>query len=91
MLLLAFLLFSGILKLEHMERAADDLLKHLILLFVPAAVGIMVYAKDFSGNAVSIILNVLFSTVVVLAVTGKSVDWVIQWLTRANKVGRQVE
>lgn len=91
MLLLTFLLFSGILKLEQMEKAADDLLRHLILLFVPAAVGIMVYVKGFSGNAVGIILNGLLSTVVVLAATGKSVDWVIQWLARTDKVGREVE
>jgi len=91
MLLLAFLLFSGILKLEQMERAADDLLRHLILLFVPAAVGIMVYVKAFTGNAVGIILNTLLSTVVVLAATGKSVDWVIQWLARPDKVSRLTE
>ncbi|HEY3424962.1 MAG TPA: CidA/LrgA family protein, partial [Negativicutes bacterium] len=79
MLLLVFLLFGGILKLEQIERAADDLLQHLILLFVPASVGIMVYAKSFSGNAFEIILNILLSTVLVLAVTGKTVDKVIDW------------
>lgn len=91
MLLLVFLLFSGILKLEQMEKSADDLLQHLILLFVPAAVGIMVYVKAFAGNVVGIILNTLLSTVVVLAVTGKSVDWAIQWLARHDKARRLTE
>jgi holin-like protein len=91
MLLLVFLLFGGILKLEQIERAADGLLRHLILLFVPASVGIMVYAKSFSGNAFEIILNILLSTVLVLAVTGKTVDKVIDWLGRADKLRRQSE
>jgi len=91
MFLLLFLLFSGILKLEQVEKAADDLLRHLILLFVPAAVGIMVYVKIFSGNAVGIILNTLLSTVLVLVATGKSMDWVIYWLARTDKVRRSAE
>jgi len=91
MFLLLFLLFSGILKLEQVEKAADDLLRHLILLFVPAAVGIMVYVKIFSGNAAGIILNTLLSTVLVLVATGKSMDWVIYWLARTDKVRRQAE
>ena len=53
MVLLTVFLFSGVVKLEQVEKAADDLLRHLILLFVPAAVGIMVYVKVFSGNAVA--------------------------------------
>lgn len=51
MLLLALLLFSGLLKLEPIEEAADGLLRHLILLFVPSAVGGMVYAESISGAA----------------------------------------
>ena len=85
MLLLLILLFSGILKLEQIEKLSDALLRHLNLLFLPAAVGIMVYAKNFSGNIIEILLIVLFSTVVVLAVTGKTVDWVIDLLGRSVK------
>ena len=88
MFLLLFLLFSGILQLKQVEQAADDLLQHLILLFVPAAVGIMTYVKIFSGNAVGIILNTLLSTVMVLVATGKSMDWVIHWLAQTDKVRR---
>lgn len=91
MLLLSLLLFSGILKVEQIERTADDLLGHLILLFVPAAVGIMVYINNFSDNALEIILTILLSTALVLVVTAKTVDRVIQWLGRTDTVRRQSE
>lgn len=91
MVLLTVFLFSGVVKLEQVEKAADDLLRHLILLFVPAAVGIMVYVKVFSGNAVAIVLNTLLSTVLVLSVTGKTVDGVIHWLNRTGKAKRHIE
>ena len=91
MVLLTVFLFSGVVKLEQVEKAANDLLRHLILLFVPAAVGIMVYVKVFSGNAVAIVLNTLLSTVVVLSVTGKTVDGVIHWLNRTGKAKRHIE
>ena len=91
MVLLTVFLFSGVVKLEQVEKAANDLLRHLILLFVPAAVGIMVYVKVFSGNAVAIVLNTLLSTVLVLSVTGKTVDGVIHWLNRTGKAKRHIE
>ena len=91
MVLLTVFLCSGVVKLEQVEKAANDLLRHLILLFVPAAVGIMVYVKVFSGNAVAIVLNTLLSTVLVLSVTGKTVDGVIHWLNRTGKAKRHIE
>ena len=91
MVLLTLLLFSGIVKLEQVEKAADGLLRHLILLFVPSAVGIMVFANSISGSAVEIILTALLSTVVVLVVTGKTVDGIIDWLHRADRIRKQPE
>jgi len=91
MLLLAICLFSGIVKLDQVESAADDLLRHLILLFVPAAVGIVVYVKVFSENALTILINTLVSTVFVLSVTGKTVDAVIHWLNRSDRDKQLIE
>lgn len=91
MLLLAICLFSGIVKLDQVESAADDLLRHLILLFVPAAVGIVVYVKVFSENALTILINTLVSTVFVLSVTGKTVDAVIHWLNRSDRDNQLIE
>jgi holin-like protein len=85
MLLLTLLLFSGFLKVNQIERMADYLLKHLILLFVPAGVGIMVYADSLSGDAAKIIFIVLLSTVLVIGLTGRIVDLVIFRLEKITK------
>lgn len=91
MMLLTLLLFSGVLKLELVEKAADGLLQHLILLFVPSAVGIMVYASNIFSAAVEILLTALLSTVAVLVVTGKTTDWIIDWAQRTDRSRRQSE
>ena len=52
------------------EQAANTLLSHLSLLFVPAGVGIMVAAASGSGHWSAILASLLVSTVLALAVTG---------------------
>jgi len=41
--------------------------------------------------AVEIIMTALLSTVVVLVVTGKTVDGIIDWLQRAERIRKQPE
>lgn len=77
MLLLTLLLFSGIIKLAQVENLSNFFLRHLNLLFLPAGVGIMAYAEAFSNNALEIFFTVLLTTVMVMAITGKIVDFVI--------------
>lgn len=91
MLILTLLLFSGILQLSQVEKLSNYLLQHLNLLFLPAGVGIMVYAGSFSSNALGIILNILIATVMVMAVTGKIVDWVIDWLEGSATESRHLK
>ncbi|OON62921.1 CidA/LrgA family protein [Massilia sp. KIM] len=52
------------------EQAANTLLSHLSLLFVPAGVGIVAAAASGSGHWLAIIVSVLASTVLTLGVTG---------------------
>lgn len=52
------------------EQAANTLLSHLSLLFVPAGVGIVVAAGSGSGHWIAIIASLVASTVLALAVTG---------------------
>ena len=51
------------------EAGANELLRHLSLLFVPAGVGIVVAASSGSGHWTAIVAAVLVSTVATLAVT----------------------
>jgi putative effector of murein hydrolase LrgA (UPF0299 family) len=51
------------------EAGANELLRHLSLLFVPAGVGIVVAASSAGGQWLAIVASVVVSTIATLAVT----------------------
>jgi putative effector of murein hydrolase LrgA (UPF0299 family) len=51
------------------EAGANELLRHLSLLFVPAGVGIVVAASSAGGQWLAIVASVIVSTTATLAVT----------------------
>jgi putative effector of murein hydrolase LrgA (UPF0299 family) len=66
---------------QVIESGANELLRHLSLLFVPAGVGIIAAASSGSGHWLAIVSAVVFSTLATLAVTalvlqalGKQID-----------------
>lgn len=66
---------------EVVESGANELLRHLSLLFLPAGVGIIAAASSGSGHWLAISAAVIFSTLATLAVTalvlrafGSSID-----------------
>ncbi len=69
LLLLALML--NIVKLQWLEEAAELLLSHLALFFVPAGVGVMVYGDLIAAEWLPISVATVLSTFVVMAVTGK--------------------
>ena len=73
LLLLLLLLAVGVVKLSWIERAADLLLGHLSLFFVPAAVAV-IGRRDVLAPALvallAVVVIVVVSTLVVMAVTG---------------------
>jgi len=54
---------------HELGAAADGLLGHLSLLFVPASVGMMRYFGALSANAVTLIVAVAVSTILAQAAT----------------------
>jgi holin-like protein len=68
LLLTALLIWPRLQKL--VEDAANELLRHLSLLFLPAGVGIVVAAKSGSGHWLAILAALAVSTLLTLAVTG---------------------
>ena len=67
------LLFAGLLAYGRsgpaLDAAADAILKHLSLLFVPAAVGVVQQAGLIAANWLAITAAVVLSTVLTLVVT----------------------
>ena len=55
---------------KQVEEAANTLLSHLSLLFVPAGVGIVASAASGSGHWFAILASTVASTVLTLALTG---------------------
>lgn len=70
MALLLVALILGVVKLEWVTEAAELLLTHMALLFVPVGVGVMLYFDLLAREWLPIVAATVLSTFVVLAVTG---------------------
>ena len=71
LLLLFFALLTGIIKLRHVEKAADLMIELMPLFFVPPGVSLINSWVDISEWILPFIITVVVSTVVVMAVTGR--------------------
>lgn len=70
MIVLFFLLQTGVVKLRWIEVGAAWLLGELLLFFIPSAVGIMNYMPMLEHDGLQILFIVLLSTFLVMACTG---------------------
>jgi len=70
MALLLMALLVGAVQLEWVSEAAELLLTHLALLFVPAGVGVMLYFDLLAAEWLPIVVATVASTFVVIFVTG---------------------
>jgi len=71
LLFLFILLNFQLIKLRWIERGAGILLKHMALLFIPVAVGLLGYMDIFLGSIFAIIMNVLAGLFLILLAVGK--------------------
>jgi putative effector of murein hydrolase LrgA (UPF0299 family) len=68
---------------EVVETGANELLRHLSLLYVPAGVGVIAAAVGVEGQWLAVVVAVVVSTLATMAVTGL----VLQALTRKKEGG----
>lgn len=71
LMLLAAALFSGLVKLEWIERTASLLLRHMLLFFAPTIVGTIAFARLLGQEWLPLVAALVFSTAAVMLVTGK--------------------
>jgi holin-like protein len=77
-LLMFYLAMSvGLVKLHWVERTANLLLHHMVLLFVPLTVGLMDMGPILSRQAVAIIASLVISTAAVVLTTGLLGHWLL--------------
>jgi holin-like protein len=81
--LLLLALNLKLVRSQWVEDAAELLLSHLALFFVPAGVGVMVYFDLLTAEWLPIMVSTVLSTFVVMAVTG----WVAKSLEKAEASG----
>lgn len=74
MIILLISLLTGLIKLEAIEDVAEFLLKHLAFFFVPAGVGIISSMDIIKANLFPMLVVILVSTIVVMVVTGITVQ-----------------
>lgn len=71
MLLLFLLLNFQLLRLNWIEASASLLLRHMALLFIPVAVGLLNYMDTVMSSLGVIMLNVLLGITLILFVVGR--------------------
>lgn len=74
MILLLILLSTGTVKLEKIEEISNFLLDHIAFFFVPAGVGLISCFGLLKGNLIVITFITLISTIIIMAVTGLTVQ-----------------
>lgn len=67
-----------IIPLEKVKDVGNFLLDTMSIMFVPAAVGLIVIWTDVSQNILEILLITIVTTVIVMVVTGKVSDFVLR-------------
>ena len=83
LLLLALLLFSGLLKPEHIRRASSFLVANMAFFFLPSCVEVMEHAPAIRGQLVPFLLISFLTVPLIYAVTA----WVVQLLIRLTGKG----
>jgi holin-like protein len=79
--LLYALLNLGLVRLEHVQDAADFLLRHLVFFFIPVAVDLMNWGGVFYRYGWALALAIVVSTLLTYLGTGH----LAQWLQRGEK------
>lgn len=82
MLILFFGLYTGVIKLEMIDRISDFLLDNLAFFFLPAGVSLITCFALLEGKLTAVIGVSILSTVIILGVTGLTVEFVKKFLQR---------
>jgi holin-like protein len=78
MILLYFLLSTGLLKVRYIEKAALFLNKHLALFFIPFGVGLMTQEQLIRTSGWQLLLMIAGSAIVGLLVTGGITQYLLK-------------
>ena len=78
LILMLIFLMRGIIRLDEVEQAGNFLLETMSSMFLPAAVGTMTVSKLLLPVLFPYMVIILFSTFLVMAVTGLSAEFILR-------------
>ncbi|MDQ1275808.1 MAG: holin-like protein [Euryarchaeota archaeon] len=91
MLILFFGLLAGIIKLEMINRITDFLLDNLAFFFLPAGVSLITCFSVLEGKWAAVLGVSVISTVIILGVTGLTVEFVKKLILKKSVDTESIE
>lgn len=91
MLILFILLCSKAIKLSHVEKAGDFLANKMLVMFIPASVGLINVLPELKAMAIPVILSIFLVTIIVMVVTGHVVQMISKLNLRLRKKRKEEE
>ena len=85
LVLMLVLLMSRIVMLEQVQDVADFLIEIMPMMFIPAAVGLLVSWKQLKSMLVPVVVITIVSTIIVMAMTGKVSDFLTKERPESRK------
>lgn len=89
LVLLFICLMLGIVKLQQIEETADFFLQIMPVLFIGASVSLMNIIQDILGSLIAILVITAVSTFVVMGVTGKTAQYMIERKEKREAMKRE--
>ncbi|QHQ63492.1 CidA/LrgA family protein [Anaerocolumna sedimenticola] len=77
LIIMLFCLYFKLVKVENVKQTGGFLIEIMPLMFIPAAVGLLTAWKDLKSIWITIIIITILTTIIVMAVTGKTVQAII--------------
>jgi len=84
MLILFFSLYTGVIKLNMIDKISDFLLGNMAFFFLPAGASLITCFTLLEGKLTAILAVSLISTFIILAVTGLTVELVQRFLGKKS-------
>ncbi len=82
MIFLFLFLFTGILKIEYINKVGHFFLKNLAFFFIPPTVAIINSIDLLQEYIFQLLFIIIFTTVLVMVVTGLTVQILVKWMIK---------
>lgn len=89
LVLMLVALVTKLIPLEKVEGAADFLVEILPVLFVPSTVSLIASVDALRDMLLPLVVISLVTTVLIMAVTGRTAQGIIQWEERQGRAGME--